>query len=109
MDGSTWFRFVGSAGSVLPTRPRSVNNNAPCGASNVGWMKGRHPSESDGIVSRTVCFSANAQQCFSDGFVDFKYSTNVAACKEQDGQLFYVYQLKKPTNCDWGGFGYCAE
>ena len=109
MDGSTWFRFVGSAGSALPTRPRSLNNNAPCGASNVAWMKGSHPRVSDGIESRTICFSANGQQCFSDGFVKHQFNINVATCREGNEQSFYVYQLKKPKDCKWGGFGYCAE
>lgn len=109
MDGLNWFRFVGSAGSTIPTRPRSLNNNAPCGASNVAWIKGSHPSMLEGVVSRTICFSANGQQCFSDGFVLHKFSINVAICEEGNDQFFYVYQLRKPKDCTWGDFGYCAE
>ena len=108
MDGSTWFRFYGEAGSKLPTTPKS-KYKAPCGAEFVAWIKGDHPKASDGIVTRTICFSGHGVGCFWDGSVTHQFDIQIAACDEQHGNRFFIYQLKSPKNCDYGGFGYCAE
>ena len=109
MDGSNWFRFDGEAGRNLPTTPVSMYTDAKCGTQSAAWMNGKHPQPSDGIVIRTICFSGAFMRCFSMGFDNHMFNIKVAACNEKNGDQFFVYQLKKPINCDWFEFGYCAE
>ena len=108
MNGLNWFRFSGEAGSNLPTTPRS-KDNAPCGAQFVAWIKGDHPQPNEGIVTRTICFSGHGVGCFWDGFYKHEFDIQIVACEEKTGNIFFLYQLKRPINCDFGGFGYCAE
>ncbi|XP_068725844.1 oncoprotein-induced transcript 3 protein-like [Montipora capricornis] len=49
-----WYRFVGAAGSKMPTSCVPANK---CGSHATGWLSGDHPTVQEGIVTRKVCFS----------------------------------------------------
>ena len=72
-----------------------------CGTSAVGWMDGAHPTSVGEIVSRKICFSSKRS-----GKCEWSNAnTKVAGCRGSDGQLFYLYQLKKAPVCE---LAYCA-
>ena len=48
-----WYRFVGAAGTKMPTMHVPANR---CRTNWLGWLDGAHPIVEDGEVSRTVCF-----------------------------------------------------
>ena len=87
-----WHRFMGAAGTSMPTTCVPINR---CGTSAPGWLKGGHPTEEQGVVSKEVCFHWSGNCC--------KWNTkiNVRNCGE-----FYVYQLQKTPVCN---LRYCAE
>ena len=89
INGNTWYRFVEPAGTKLST---SAPSKYSCGTDAVGWMDGAHPTRVGQIVSRKMCFSWDSQCSWAS------LNTNVATCRGYDGQLFYLYQLKKPSN-----------
>ena len=95
-DGNNWFRFVEPAGKKLST---SALSKYSCGTDAVGWMDGAHPTRVGQIVSRKMCFSWDSQCQWSST------NTKVAACRGYGGQLFYLYQLKEPSN---SCLAYCA-
>ena len=54
-----WYRFVGDAGTKMPTQ--CVPDNR-CGAIFSGWLYGGHHKLADGEVSFNVCFTGG-QNC----------------------------------------------
>ena len=79
-----WFRFQGDAGTKMPI------NCVPyrmCGTVLPGWLSGSHPTETEGIVSRTVCFTDREICC--------KHSVSI---KVRNCGSHYVYNLPK-TRC----------
>ena len=104
MDGLSWIRLVEPAGVELPTTP--VKGKLSCGTGAVAWMEGHHPSILEGIVSRKICFSWGLEQCFGNTNNNTNtFYINVAACSGLNHDVFYVYQLKRPSGCD---FAYCG-
>ena len=107
---NTWYRFVGSAGKKLPESPNpqsmAGSSNPPCGTHATAWIAPPHPSFEDGIVKRKVCFAYNGNSCMADSIGTF--NIDVLACKEGNGQEFYIYKLFKPRN-NWCHAAYCAE
>ena len=95
-NGKTWFRFVGSAGTMLST---SAPNKTSCGTSAVSWIEGEHPTNINQPVSRKICFRWDSQCQWSVA------NTTVTKCRDYDGAYFYLYQLKRPPVCE---LGYCA-
>ncbi|CAH3175999.1 unnamed protein product [Porites lobata] len=84
--GPGWFRFVGSAGTRMPT---SCPPTGRCGTSAPGWLNGGHPTVADGQVSRQVCFHWNGNCCL--------WSTNI---KVRNCGSYYVYYLSgTPSGC----------
>jgi len=96
-DGETWFRFVEPAGIMLPT---SEQEDEACGTGAVAWMDGLYPTTIGEPVYRKICFSFNGISCRWS--VD---NTQVAACKDYDGGLFYVYKFQETPVCY---LAYCA-
>ena len=80
-----WYRFVGDAGTKMPTTPVPRNR---CGTAKSGWLKTAHPSVEDGIVRRKVCFSSISTNC-----KDFRLIF-VKNCG-----LYYVYELLALSSC----------
>ena len=115
-DGTKWFRFVEPAGTKLPPRPAQqfwkrtdTTNNLICGTESAAWIDGVHPSFSDGIVSRRICFAWRGTEVFGNrrwkwmygGECNWNTKIKVAKCPGA-GEDFYVYQLK--TVYDTNGF-----
>ena len=80
-----WYRFVGAAGTKMPTRRVPAFR---CGADWSGWLKGAHPTVGDGEVQRRVCFSDRSTGCR-----DSK-SILVKNCRS-----YFIYKLFPPSSC----------
>ncbi|XP_068679579.1 uncharacterized protein [Montipora foliosa] len=81
-----WYRFL--TGTVLATTYRSGSSRY-CDTNYRGWLTESHPSVSDGIVNRKVCFTHS-----SDSRCPYSTYIKVRNCGE-----FYVYKLKPTPNC----------
>ncbi|XP_048583935.1 uromodulin [Nematostella vectensis] len=79
-----WYRITGEAGYAIPTSCPRVDY---CGTNYPGWLQGSHPSVSDGIVSRTVCFTAGPSSC-----CNWNENIRILNCGD-----FYVYELNYPA------------
>ena len=102
IDGNTWFRFVEPAGTKLPIGPnaRSKKRETPCGTHFTAYLKGSHPTISDGVVSRLRCYVFGK-------WIDYLCTNiDVAACPNYQQEIFYIYKLKQINACH---YGYCAE
>ncbi|KXJ18042.1 oncoprotein-induced transcript 3 protein isoform X2 [Exaiptasia diaphana] len=88
-----WYRFEGEAGTSIATK---CPDDMHCGTRATGWMKGNHPSQAEGIVTRKVCYNWASGNCC--------YATNDIRVRNCGG--FYVYELVKPRNCL---HGYCGN
>ena len=90
--GPGWFRFQGAAGTRMPTTRPAIYS---CNTDSPGWLNGRHPTVTEGKVTRTVCFRWSASDC--------EYSTNihVANCGS-----FYIYYFSGTPRC-W--LRYCGS
>ena len=80
-----WYRFVGAAGTKMPTGRVPAYR---CGTVWSGWLMTAHPTVEDGEVLRTVCFS--------DRFTSCKYSskTSVKNCGS-----YFIYKFQRPPSC----------
>ena len=80
-----WYRFVGAAGSKMPTSPPGTHR---CGTLATGWLNGAHPTVAEGQVTRQVCFQWYGINCY--------WSTNIGV---RNCGSFFVYNLKSPPTC----------
>ena len=80
-----WYRFTGAAGDRMPSECVSRRH---CGTHAPGWLRGIHPSEGEGIVGRTVCFSWRGSCC------RWQRDVSVRNCGG-----YYVYKLGPPPAC----------
>ena len=58
--GPNWFRFQGAAGNKMAATCVPTNR---CGTHATGWLNGVHPTVSEGIVTRQVCFNWSGGCC----------------------------------------------
>ncbi|XP_032226261.2 uromodulin [Nematostella vectensis] len=82
-----WYRFMGSAGTRMPTSCVPMNR---CNTAAPGWLNGAHPSATQGVMTRQVCFTFNGNCCA------WSVSVGIQNC----GGLYYVYRLAPPPICD---------
>ena len=88
-----WYRFAPPAGVRMPTSCVAFQH---CGTSTPMWMNGRHPTASEGIVSRSVCGSlwiswlGNFQSCCV-----YRHTIQVRSCGS-----FYIYKFGRLPRCD---------
>jgi cysteine-rich repeat protein len=80
-----WSRFVGSAGSRMPT---AAPPRFSCGTHAPGWLNGPEPAEADGAVAREVCFHWEGETCH------FKVPVAVRNCGP-----FLMYRLPAVPTC----------
>ena len=106
MNGDDWFRFVEPAGTKLPdiSPPKKPFKEGKkiCDTYAVAWIDGSHPNSSNTIVQRSICFSWFKNKCMGTPL-----SIHIGKCSEENGNAFYIYQLKRP-NLDSGVSAYCA-
>ena len=81
-----WYRFVGAAGTKMPTTRVPRNR---CGTQFSGWLNGIHPTVEDGEVYRKVCFSKLFDGC--------KYSNEISV---KNCGSYFIYKLQQlPPDC----------
>ncbi|XP_032880858.1 uncharacterized protein LOC116975639 [Amblyraja radiata] len=82
--GVGWYRFKSSGGWKIPETDVPTYH---CSGTSTGWLNGPHPSEGDGEVTRTVCFTWDGNGC------NRQHEIKVKRCGG-----FFVYRLE-PTLC----------
>ena len=86
-----WYRFTGEApGSI----PESCVEKYRCGTHAPGWLKGKHPTVAEGVVTRQVCYN------WGDNCCHWSNDIQIRNCGE-----FYVYNLPKAPACQ---LRYCS-
>lgn len=80
-----WYRFTGAAGTRMPRTCPAMNR---CNTDASGWLRDPHPTVSQGIVERTVCYHWLSQCCH------WSNTIQVLNCGD-----FYIYKLVPPNYC----------
>uniref|UniRef100_A0A0P6JXY0 Uromodulin n=1 Tax=Heterocephalus glaber TaxID=10181 RepID=A0A0P6JXY0_HETGA len=88
-----WYRFVGQGGVRMADTCVPVQR---CSTAAPLWLNGTHPSNDEGIVSRTACAHWSGHCCRWDTRVQLK------ACAGG----YYVYNLTAPPECH---LAYCTD
>ena len=86
-----WYRFVGAAGTKMPTTPVPAYS---CGTTYSGWLNGAHPTVEDGEVLHQVCFSDRSMGC--------KHNTQISV---KNCSSYHIYKLYGLSQCP---SGYCG-
>jgi len=76
---------MGMAGDRMP---ETCVSSYHCGTHAPGWLRGGHPDVSEGVVSRTVCFTWRNNCC------SWRSTILVRNCGD-----FYVYKLQRAPKC----------
>ena len=76
-----WYRFQAAAGDRMPDK---CVLKYRCGSEGRVWLNGSHPTVTDGVVTRTVCY-INFRNCCSA----------TAIVKVKNCSSYYVYQLER--------------
>ena len=89
-----WYRFEGAAGD------RMLDKCVPmyrCGTKYPGWLSGLNPTVTEGVVTRTVCYSGYRSCC--------AYSNTIRVKKCSS---YYVYELPRTNRryCVKAGTGH---
>ena len=94
-----WYRFQGAAGDRMADKYVPENH---CGTRYPVWLNGTHPTVSEGVVTRRVCYPDYYNEWYepSDCCVVCN-SVRVKNCG-----AFFVYELLKPPYCD---YRYCGS
>ncbi|XDV16235.1 hypothetical protein PO909_016037 [Leuciscus waleckii] len=92
---SGWYRlFINNNSAHIPDTCVAPFS---CGTDTALWIRGGHPTVTDGVVTRDVCGYAYSYCCAYGSF-----PIKVKACPDN----YYVYELVSPTFCD---SAYCAD
>ena len=88
-----WYRFQGAAGDRMLDKCVPMNR---CGTGHPGWLNGTHPTVTEGVVTRTVCYSYYDDCCLDRNFIKVKNCSS-----------YYVYELPIP----WASYfsRYCGN
>ena len=76
-----WYRFQGAAGDGIADKCVPMDR---CGTNHRGWLDGMHPSVTEGVVTRTVCYSYLHVCCWLSNFIKVKNCSS-----------YYVYELPR--------------
>ena len=79
-----WYRFQGAAGDRMPDK---CVLKYRCGTKRPVWLNGSHPTVTEGVVTRTVCYSGSRTCCFSSNIIKVKNCSS-----------YYVYELQRTTH-----------
>ncbi|CAM4464842.1 unnamed protein product [Leuciscus chuanchicus] len=92
---SGWYRlFINNTSAHIPDTCVAPFS---CGTFIALWIRGGHPTVTDGVVTRDVCGYAGSYCCYFGSF-----PIKVKACPDD----YYVYELVSPTLCS---SAYCAD
>ncbi|KAG1944787.1 putative GPI-anchored adhesin-like protein PGA18, partial [Pimephales promelas] len=92
---SGWYRlFINGMSAHIPD---TCVVRYSCGTDTGLWIRGGHPTVTDGVVTRDVCGHAYNYCCYFGSF-----PIKVKACPGD----YYVYELVSPTECS---IAYCAD
>ena len=90
-----WYRFQGAAGDRMADKCVPVNH---CGTHYPGWLNGIHPTVSEGVVTRRVCYPYNYYGWnWNPSRYCCHWSNNI---RVRNCGAFFVYELLKPPNYD---------
>ena len=97
-----WYRFQGAAGDRMADKCVPVNH---CGTQYPGWLNGIHPTVSEGVATRSVCYPYNYYywNWNPSSIYCCHWSNNI---RVRNCGAFFVYELLKPPHCD---FRYCGN
>ena len=88
-----WYRFQGAAGDRMADKCVPENH---CGTQYPGWLSGAHPTITEGVVTREVCFSQSYSCC------SWYQNIRIRNCG-----AYFVYELPGPHfSCT---AGYCGS
>ena len=76
-----WYRFQGAAGDRMPDK---CVLKYRCGTVYPIWLNGTHPTVTEGVVTRTVCYSGYICCCLYSNIIKVKNCSS-----------YYVYELQK--------------
>ena len=76
-----WYRFQGADGDRILDKCVFKNR---CGTEYHLWLNGTHPTITEGVVTRTVCYSDRHHCCFVRNFIKVKNCSS-----------YYVYELPR--------------
>ena len=76
-----WYRFQGAAGDRMPDKCVLMYR---CGTEYPGWLNGSHPTITEGVVTRTVCYSGYSDCCWPSNIIKVKNCSS-----------YYVYKLQR--------------
>ena len=97
-----WYRFYGAAGAQILTSPSELSGPSDvCAHDRAGWLSGDHPTLGEEPVTRKICFANRSEQDCA-----FSVEVQVVACQEEDGNMFYLYELPPTLQCS---MVYCAQ
>ncbi|CAF5211202.1 unnamed protein product, partial [Rotaria magnacalcarata] len=85
---TAWYRFLGSAGTLLATTPISTGY---CGGNYPGWFNGSFPTTVGGITSGTLCVNVGGSLCYSTYSMTGIMVTNCGS--------YYVFYLRPVSYC----------
>ena len=78
-----WYRFQGAAGDRMPDKCVLMYR---CGTEYPGWLNGSHPTVTEGMVTRTVCYSDYSDCCLGINIIKVKNCSS-----------YYVYELQRTS------------
>ena len=81
-----WYRFVGAAGTKMPTTRVEPYR---CGTNWPGWLDGAHPTVEDGEVPRIICFSDRPSGC--------RHSKQIFV---KNCGAYFIYKLHGSPRCN---------
>ena len=79
-----WYRFQGAAGDRMPDK---CVLQYRCGAYAPGWLDGIHPTVTEGVVTRKVCYHYNGDCCRWRNIIKVKNCSS-----------YYVYEIQGLVN-----------
>ncbi|XP_073697995.1 adhesion G protein-coupled receptor E3-like [Garra rufa] len=91
---SGWYRLL--INGLSAQIPETCVGYERCGTEVPLWLRDRHPTVKDGVVTRDVCGDYSSYCCYYGSF-----PIKVKACPGN----YYVYELVTPTKCN---AAYCA-
>ena len=86
-----WYRFQGAAGDRMPDKCVLMYR---CGTKYPVWLNGLHPTVTEGVVTRIVCYSDYSDCCWDSNIIKVKNCSS-----------YYVYELQRtlPVYCRYCG------